>query len=84
VDSRRHHQVAPQNERYRSHRAVRTLLEHLAERRPLVLTFDDLQWADPASVELLGALLRRPPAGAVALVLAPASGPDPRALSLLR
>ncbi len=63
-------QVAPQNERYRSHRAVRALLEHLSEARPLVLMFDDLQWADPASIELLGALLRRPPAGAVAMVLA--------------
>ena len=62
--------VAPQNERYRSHRAIRVLLEHLAETRPLVLMLDDLQWADPASVELLGALLRRPPAGAAAVVLA--------------
>jgi ATP/maltotriose-dependent transcriptional regulator MalT len=63
-------QIAPQNERYRSHRAVRALLEHLAETRPLVLILDDLHWADPASVELLGALLRRPPAGAVGMVLA--------------
>ena len=63
-------QVAPQNERYRSHRAVRALLEHLSEARPLVLMFDDLQWADPASIELLGALLRHPPAGAVAMALA--------------
>jgi ATP/maltotriose-dependent transcriptional regulator MalT len=63
-------EIAQRHERYRSHRAVRTLLEHLAETRPLVLMLDDLQWADPASVELLGALLRRPPAGAVAMVLA--------------
>ena len=31
---------------------------------------DDLQWADPASVELLGALLHRPPTGAVVMALA--------------
>jgi ATP/maltotriose-dependent transcriptional regulator MalT len=62
--------VAPQHERYRSHRAVRALLEHLAATRPLVLMLDDLHWIDPASVELLGALLRRPPLGAVAIALA--------------
>jgi len=63
-------QVAHQHERYRSHRAVRALLESLAERAPLVLVLDDLQWADAASVELLGALLRRPPSANVLIALA--------------
>src|SRR6266508_3383266 len=63
-------EVAPQHERYRSHRAVRALLEQLAETRPLVLVLDDLHWADSASVELVGALLRRPPAAAVLMALA--------------
>src|SRR6266542_1912280 len=58
-------EVARQNERYRSHRAVRELLERLAAPRPLVLILDDVHWADSASVELLGALLRRPLATAV-------------------
>jgi DNA-binding NarL/FixJ family response regulator len=62
--------VAPQQERYRSHRAVRVLLEHLAQSTPLVLVLDDVQWADPGSVELLGALLRRPLAAAVLLAIA--------------
>jgi DNA-binding CsgD family transcriptional regulator len=62
--------VALQHERYRSHRAVRALLEHLALVRPLVLVLDDLHWADAASVELLGALLRRPPAAAVLTAMA--------------
>jgi DNA-binding CsgD family transcriptional regulator len=62
--------VAPQHERYRSHRAVRALLEELAKTRPLILVLDDFHWADSASVELLGALLRRPPAAAVLLALA--------------
>jgi DNA-binding NarL/FixJ family response regulator/tetratricopeptide (TPR) repeat protein len=61
---------ALQHERYRSHRAVRELLEQLAATQPLVLVLDDLHWADAASVELLGALLRRPPAAAVLIAVA--------------
>ena len=70
--------VAPQHERYRSHRAVRALLERLAQTRPLVLVLDDFHWADSASVELLGALLRRPPAAAVltAVALRPRQTPS--------
>jgi ATP/maltotriose-dependent transcriptional regulator MalT len=63
-------EVAPQHERYRSHRAVRALLEHLAKTRPLVLILDDFHWADAASVELLGALLRRPPTAAALIAVA--------------
>ena len=62
--------VALQHERYRSHRAVRELLELLARVHPLVLVLDDLHWADSASIELLGALLRRPPTAPVLLALA--------------
>jgi ATP/maltotriose-dependent transcriptional regulator MalT len=80
----RGHGVAPQHERYRTHRAVRALLEALGQRRPLVLILDDLHWADPASIELLGALLRRPPATAVlsALTFRPRQLPE-RLLSAL-
>src|SRR5918994_5654277 len=63
------HEVAPQHERYRSHRAVRELLELLATNQPLVLMLDDLHWADSASIELLGSLLHRLPAGPVLLAL---------------
>jgi ATP/maltotriose-dependent transcriptional regulator MalT len=63
-------ELAFQHERYRSHRAVRDLLERLAATKPLVLVLDDLHWADSASVELLGALLRRPPAAPVVIALA--------------
>ena len=52
--------LALQHERYRSHRAVRALLEQLAATQPLVLVLDDLHWADAASVELR----RRAPAPA--------------------
>ena len=57
-------------ERYRTHRAVRQLLEVLAAPRPLVLLLDDVHWADSGSVELLGALLRRPPDAGVLIALA--------------
>jgi DNA-binding CsgD family transcriptional regulator len=59
-----------QDERYRTHRAVRALLEGLARTHPLVLILDDLHWADDASLELVAHLLRRPPRGRVALALA--------------
>ena len=65
-----------QDERYRAHRAVRVLLERLAATKPLVLMLDDVHWADSASVELLGALLRSPPAAAVLLAI----GARPRQL----
>src|SRR5262249_28386996 len=38
--------VALQHERYRTHRAIRALLEQLAGTRPLVLVLDDMHWAD--------------------------------------
>jgi DNA-binding CsgD family transcriptional regulator len=79
-------EVAPQHERYRSHRAVRALLEHLAKRAPFVLMLDDFHWADSASGELLAALLRRPPAAAVfiAIALRPRQIPQPLLSALER
>ena len=58
------------DERYRTHGAVRELLELLAADRPLVLLLDDLHWSDGASLELLGSLLRRGPDADVLLALA--------------
>jgi DNA-binding NarL/FixJ family response regulator len=57
-------------ERYRAHRAILDLLERLAATRPLVVALDDLHWADPASLELIAALLRRPPRARVLLAVA--------------
>jgi DNA-binding CsgD family transcriptional regulator len=57
-------------ERYRAHQAVRVLLDTLSRQRPVVLTLDDLHWADGASVELVSYLLRRPPRGRVLTVMA--------------
>ena len=65
--------AAPQpalHERYRTHRAISELLEQLAAAKPLVLLLDDFHWADPASIDLLVALVRRPPAAGVLIVVA--------------
>lgn len=61
---------ALQNERYQAHRAVRLLLERLADRRPVILALDDLHWADDASLELVAHLLRRPVQGPLLMAVA--------------
>lgn len=48
-------------DRYRLHRAVSALLDAFGDGMPVLFAVDDLHWADPASVELLLYLLRRPP-----------------------
>jgi ATP/maltotriose-dependent transcriptional regulator MalT len=72
------------DERYRVHRAVRALLEHLAEATPLALLLDDLHWADPASADLVAGLLRRPPQAQalIGLALRPAQAPARLATAL--
>ena len=64
-------------ERHRTARAVRELLERLAGERPLALLLDDVQWADPASRDVLALLFHRPPRGQVLLGLAGRSGRAP-------
>ncbi|WP_018657817.1 helix-turn-helix transcriptional regulator [Actinomadura flavalba] len=56
--------------RYPVHRAVRTLLEHVAADGGLVLVLDDVHWSDDATVELLDHLVRHPPRGPVMIALA--------------
>ena len=68
-----------QRERHRIHGAIRTLLTHLGRERPLVVVLDDVHWADPASTELLDALLRRRE-GSVLLALALRPVPPPKRL----
>jgi DNA-binding NarL/FixJ family response regulator len=59
-----------QDERYRSHAAVRTLLEQLARTRPVLVALDDVHWADDASQELISHLVRRRPERRVMLAVA--------------
>ncbi len=54
------HAPAP-DDRVRVHRAVRELIGCLAPGKTILLTLDDLQWSDRASLELVGHLMRRPP-----------------------
>jgi len=68
---------ALQVERYRAHRAVQELLDGLAVGRPLLLSLDDLHWADQASLEVVASLLRRPPDGPVLLACAFRPAPAP-------
>jgi ATP/maltotriose-dependent transcriptional regulator MalT len=46
-------------ERYRAQYAIRTLLEWLASRQPLVLLLDDVHWTDGASIEVIAHISRR-------------------------
>ena len=70
----------PPSERFRSHRAVRLLLDALAVERPLLLALDDLHWADDASLELISHLLRKRGRAPVLLVVAYRAGQAPRQL----
>ncbi|MFE3515202.1 AAA family ATPase [Streptomyces sp. NPDC059166] len=57
-------------DRFGLHRSVAALLARLGRSGGLVLVLDDVHWADPASVELLGHLVRHPVPGPVVLVTA--------------
>jgi DNA-binding CsgD family transcriptional regulator len=58
-------------------RAIRGLLELLAAPRPVTVLLDDVQWADPASADVVALLLHRPPPTRVLLGLATRAGRAP-------
>ena len=69
------------DERYRAHRAMRDLIERLAADRALVVILDDVHWADDASLELIQALLRRPPQARALLAMGFRRGQAPERLA---
>lgn len=60
----------PDTGRYHLYRAVRRLLEEVAEPGGLVLILDDVHWADESTVELLDHLARHSPRGRVLIAVA--------------
>jgi DNA-binding CsgD family transcriptional regulator len=63
--------------RHRVARAIRALLELLSGPQPLTVVLDDVQWADPASADVIALLLHRPPRTRVLLALATRAGRAP-------
>ncbi|MDI1480333.1 TOMM system kinase/cyclase fusion protein [Polyangium sp. y55x31] len=61
--------VSPQKQKELTHAAILALLFAMAEARPLLLVFEDLHWADPTTLELLGQLVREAPSAPICLLL---------------
>jgi class 3 adenylate cyclase/predicted ATPase/tRNA A37 threonylcarbamoyladenosine biosynthesis protein TsaE len=52
-------ELAPQQRRQRTLEALTTQIEALAQRSPVLMIFEDAQWADPTSVEAFGRAIDR-------------------------
>lgn len=64
------HDAGVPAERHRLHQAARAAVDVLAAAGPVAIVLDDVHWADPASLELVAHLVRRPPRRPHLLVLA--------------
>jgi len=68
--------IDPQSQRSAFFAALRALLQKLAERRPIVVVIDDVQWADADSLALLEAVMRPPNPPKLLLLLTVRTGSD--------
>jgi eukaryotic-like serine/threonine-protein kinase len=77
-------QVDPQELRSRLFAAMRELFCRLADRHPLVVVIDDLQWADADSLSMIGEVLRPPEAPALLAVATVRTGPESTTPDMVR
>jgi class 3 adenylate cyclase/tetratricopeptide (TPR) repeat protein len=62
-------QLSLQRRKEKTFEALAELLDRMARRRPLLATVEDLQWADPSTLELLGYVLERVGVSRIGVVL---------------
>ena len=62
-------ELLPQQRRQATFDLLLAWLDTLAARHPTLLIVEDLHWADPSTLELLGLLIKRPPRGQLLTVL---------------
>ncbi len=61
--------LSPQRQKQRTQEALMACLLEEAERRPVLVVLEDLHWADPSTLELLGLLLNQTPMARILTLL---------------
>jgi class 3 adenylate cyclase/predicted ATPase len=62
-------ELSPQQRKVRTFASLLRRLSNLANRKPVLMLFEDAHWSDPTSIELLDAVVERVPALPVLLVV---------------
>jgi class 3 adenylate cyclase/predicted ATPase len=61
--------LGPQQQRQKTHEALVTWLLEEAERQPVLAVWEDLHWADPSTLELLGLVIEQAPTARLLILL---------------